>query len=395
MPGILRKKKKWDIAVWAVTSATAVLILIVALMALAQFRLRENQAVSLFIEKGSTLIASFEAGLRHSGPGVPDTFTFQKLLMETAQQPDIDHIIVTDSRGNVLADSNPAMLETKYGLDLDPLSLAAGREIRWRATPNPGGAGTFEVYRTLIPGRDRPAGGEGPWIIFVGFNMDKIERAVRDDKRGMVMVSLSLALVGSLAIISLFLAQSYRLTRASLSRVTVFSDALVKNMPIGVLALDSKEKIATCNEQVRDLLPCSCDDAIGRRIDELVARPFVDLLDGLAESETLIEKDIILQSGQEGENDTRVWEAVAARLRGEDAPEGKILLVRDVTAIRKMEREVAQSRHLNAIGSLAAGVAHEIRNPLSSIKGLAVYFRERLSGNAEDEKTADVMIAEI
>jgi two-component system sensor histidine kinase HydH len=59
-----------------------------------------------------------------------------------------------------------------------------------------------------------------------------------------------------------------------------------------------------------------------------------------------------------------------------------------------MENEIARSRHLNSIGSLAAGVAHEIRNPLSSIKGFAVYFKERLSGNKEDEQTADVMIAE-
>ena len=40
-------------------------------------------------------------------------------------------------------------------------------------------------------------------------------------------------------------------------------------------------------------------------------------------------------------------------------------------------------------------MAHEIRNPLSSIKGFAVYFKERLSGNAEDQKTADIMIQEV
>ena len=67
----------------------------------------------------------------------------------------------------------------------------------------------------------------------------------------------------------------------------------------------------------------------------------------------------------------------------------------DVTALRQLENEVAKSRHLTSIASLAAGVAHEIRNPLSSIKGFAVYFKERLSGNAEDQKTANTMIAEV
>jgi two-component system sensor histidine kinase HydH len=56
---------------------------------------------------------------------------------------------------------------------------------------------------------------------------------------------------------------------------------------------------------------------------------------------------------------------------------------------------VAKSRYLNSIGSLAAGVAHEIRNPLSSIKGFAVYFKERLSGNKDDQQTADIMIGEV
>ena len=78
----------------------------------------------------------------------------------------------------------------------------------------------------------------------------------------------------------------------------------------------------------------------------------------------------------------------------EGIPAGRILLIRDVTDIRQMENEVVKSRHLSSIGSLAAGVAHEIRNPLSSIKGFAVYFKEKLSGNKEDEQTADVMIAE-
>ena len=65
------------------------------------------------------MIRSFEAGLRQR-PGNTDTDTFfvQKMLIETAQQPDINYIIVTDGKGNILADSDPSMLGQKYGLDL-------------------------------------------------------------------------------------------------------------------------------------------------------------------------------------------------------------------------------------------------------------------------------------
>ncbi|MEI7672177.1 MAG: ATP-binding protein, partial [Deltaproteobacteria bacterium] len=74
---------------------------------------------------------------------------------------------------------------------------------------------------------------------------------------------------------------------------------------------------------------------------------------------------------------------------------GHVLLFRDMTEIRRLEEEVARSRRLASLGSLAAGVAHEIRNPLSSIKGFATYFRERYRDNPEDRETADVMIREV
>ena len=71
--------------------------------------------------------------------------------METAQQPDIDYIIVTDNKGNIIADSDPSQVGDKYGLDLDDAIIALSQEIRWRQVANPQGAGTFEVYRGFFP----------------------------------------------------------------------------------------------------------------------------------------------------------------------------------------------------------------------------------------------------
>jgi two-component system sensor histidine kinase HydH len=397
------KKRIWfNISFWAVVGAITIMAVVSAVMTFTHFQRQKEQAVELLVEKGATLIRSFEAGLRTQLGMKTETFGMQKLLLETAQQPDIDYIIVANNEGTIIADSDPAQVGDKYGLDLDIGSLALSRDIRWRQVANPQGAGTFEVYRGLSPQERfakeiKPTQSKsknkktGKMIVFVGFNMATIEKADSEDTRNTIIIALILLLIGSSAIISLFLAQAYHLARTSLSRITIFSEALVKNMPIGLIALDDQGNIVTCNEKAQAVLEVPCNDALGKQALTLLPAPLKKILAELPASGGFLERDIQLITAYGKEH---IWEAVAAGLMDEGIPAGRILLIRDVTAIRQMENEVTRSRHLNSIGSLAAGVAHEIRNPLSSIKGFAVYFKERLSGNKEDEQMADVMIAE-
>jgi two-component system sensor histidine kinase HydH len=74
---------------------------------------------------------------------------------------------------------------------------------------------------------------------------------------------------------------------------------------------------------------------------------------------------------------------------------GYVLLFKDLSEVRSLRKEVATSQRLASVGRLAAGVSHEIRNPLSSIKGFATYFKERYHNIPEDQHISDLLIQEV
>lgn len=391
-----KKKLRFDISLWMAISAVAVLAMIAAMMAMAQFERQKAKAVEVFVEKGETLIKSFEAGLAYAIDGKIRIFNMQKLLIATAQQPDIDYLIITDAQGKIIADSDPSMIGQKYGLDMDIAQIAQSREIRWRQSANPEGADTFEVYRGLFPlyaeGKERSIKQQDNLVIYVGFNMDKIEKAAASDKRNTVIMALVLLVIGSSAIISLFLVQAYRLTRSALWRTQAFSDTLVKNMPIGLVAFDNAGKIISYNEKAREILKDFSPGLAAGKDMAVLPAPLRNLLVELTAPSSLQEREVEIVTPR---GEMQKWEALVAGLAEDESFSGKMLLLRDVTQLRELEKEVAKSRHLKSISSLAAGVAHEIRNPLSSIKGFAVYLKERLQADSEDKKTADIIVSEV
>jgi len=70
-------------------------------------------------------------------------------------------------------------------------------------------------------------------------------------------------------------------------------------------------------------------------------------------------------------------------------------IIRDITEYKEMEERVLQTERLAAVGRMAAGVAHEVRNPLSSIKGLALLLKGKFAPDSRESETANLLIQEV
>ncbi len=409
---IINSKFWTGVPPWVFIGAVMVLFPIFAFMTMQNINRSSLHNTRLLLEKGAALIRSFEAGTRTGMSGnFMGSFHLQRLLSETAMQPDIAYLLVTDAEGTIVAHNahdHPDHVGEIYETGMDLKEVFAAKEVRWRIVTGPDNMKVFEVYRRFAPVGEMHRGEmmrrwfnpqcnienprQGELIVFVGLDMSAVEEARKADLRHTIIMGIILLLTGLAGVVLLFMAQSYRNTKVSLSRIKAFSDNLVENMPIGLIAIDKNKKIASLNNVAGAILAISFSDVTGKEIKEILPDDICRLIDEVHSQGGVIEKelDCTLSDGK-----IVPLETSASVLKDEnDVFLGYIILFKDMSEVRSLHKEVERSQRLASLGSLAAGVAHEIRNPLSSIKGFATYFMER-EEKPEDKEIAKVMIHEV
>ena len=188
--------------------------------------------------------------------------------------------------------------------------------------------------------------------------------------------------------------QELELRRDDLAQLRAFNENIIDSMHSGLLTTDQDGRITFANRAAGEVTGYPVGELMHRTILDVLAqeRPFLWNIRETLERESRFRFELDYVDAR-GRSLFLGFTVSVLKERGEN-PIGMIFIFQDLTEIRMLEEEVALKKRMAALGEMAAGVAHELRNPLASMSGSVQVLKRDLRPDREAEQLMDIVIKE-
>lgn len=418
---------------WILATAIGMLIAIVFFFAVNNLQREKRILTESLYNKGQAIIRFIGAGTRASMMmmGTPNPEQFQHLIEQAAGESSILYIALADNDGKIVAHSTRALVGSsldhplladaelspvgKYHIVSDQKTNRKVFEIVAPFKPFMRGRGPFFKRHLQAmqqaekkdsptwqnganPSACQPFPGKETWLpgdklsIVVGLDMTEQDKIIQQDRYHMIYMSIAMLLVAIGGWIALLTAQSYRSSQKTIMNMRAFTDLLISRLPVGIIATNAEGHIQTFNSAAAKFTGKTPEQTIGHQQGAVLPQIQQLIPSGEHELEVL-DTEILLPPDSPTPNHLRV--SSVPIIDGQSNAIGRVMLMYDVTEIKKLEGQVRRHDRLVALGKMAAGVAHEVRNPLSSIKGFATLLGSRFADESEEGEAARLLINEV
>jgi two-component system sensor histidine kinase PilS (NtrC family) len=221
-------------------------------------------------------------------------------------------------------------------------------------------------------------------------------------QRSVAQYTIALNLFGffAAALLSGSLANSLRSAGVQLDQqsteiadLQAFNQHVIDSLPSGLATTDPQQRILTFNHAAQTITGVPFQAAVGRRISDVLQLPSQLLSPLNGTIETVPSRIDVRYRPADGRGALEIGLA-AAHLETPGGRAGLLVTFQDVTTIKKLQRDAAIQSRLAAVGEMAAGIAHEIRNPLASMSGSIQILRQELPLSSEQEQLMDIVLRE-
>ncbi|HEU4402104.1 MAG TPA: ATP-binding protein, partial [Candidatus Polarisedimenticolia bacterium] len=188
--------------------------------------------------------------------------------------------------------------------------------------------------------------------------------------------------------------QELEMRRDDLAQLRDLNDNIIDSINSGLVTTDWEGRITFANRAAAEITGIPADDLPRMGIVEVLAqeKPFLWRIRTALERERRFRFE--LDHTDVRKRDLFLGFTVSVLKERSGVPLGMIFIFQDLTDIRALEEEVALKKRMAALGEMAAGVAHELRNPLASMSGSVQVLKRDLRPQAEAAELMYIVIKE-
>ncbi len=163
-----------------------------------------------------------------------------------------------------------------------------------------------------------------------------------------------------------------------ITSLKAYTDNVLSSMTNGLITIDLEKRIVTVNEMAEKVLGKGKEEMVTLTLDQIFGdhHPLHRMMiETLSKGEGIFYSELELKKGEEN-----LWLTASTSLLvdGEGKRIGGMVVFQDITEIKALEEKLRQADRLAALGTLSAGLAHEIKNPLSAIKTFVQLLPQKL-----------------
>ncbi|MEN8257651.1 MAG: ATP-binding protein [Thermodesulfobacteriota bacterium] len=194
------------------------------------------------------------------------------------------------------------------------------------------------------------------------------------------------------AFLSSFMAERLKITETALSqtildrdRLAVLYRQILADITTGIITINGQKIITSFNHAAEKISGFSSQEAVGKSLAELMPEIVADLRGEIRPLATLRRKD--------GEKIPVGYSWTPLNMPGEKE-DYRVYTMQDLSLIKKMEYQVRQAEKMAAIGQMAAGIAHEFRNPLAAMSGAAQILEKDFVSDPTTQALMNIIVRE-
>ncbi len=304
-----------------------------------------------------------------------------RIIRDIAGSGGIEYIVLQDSAGILAASPSVHSMNT---IESDPFLEEAMRtdSIFTRIT-NFKDHNVFEVVKRLVDENETVG------LYRMGISLDDVQNVETRMYRRIVIISFLLALFSVIILSIIFTSQNLKAVSREFSNFKTFAGTVLQNMGDAVIVINMDFIITLFNKAAEELFNIKSNEAIGKKLNAILNGKLGFLLSEINRSslETPdIQKEIIINdrprflrlSLTQNKNDT-------------NRVENYTLVINDFTQRKNLEEQAKRRDKLSAMGELASGVAHEIRNPINAIGMIAQRLNKEFSPGKDIEEYNSIL----